>query len=250
MTEPSARARQLLERYKAAGALSNDEKARLGGLLEQRALRGDLPRFDVQPHAANAAPPSLFEQVWSSTAAKLALSLIVAGAAGGVLYGSRERTGEHPSVAASFSGTHSVAVPIAAVPSSMSGVEAAAAADEPAPPPSSEAHAVTPPRSKLERSEPAASASEPTIDEEVKLMNAAQAALRAGDSKQTLELLRQHAARFPAGKLTTLRQVTHMLALCQAGQTARARQEASSFLEKNPHSPFSARVSGICAPHD
>jgi outer membrane protein assembly factor BamD (BamD/ComL family) len=93
----------------------------------------------------------------------------------------------------------------------------------------------------------APSASEPTIDEEVKLMNAAQAALRAGEPKRALELLNEHAARFPAGKLSTARQVTHMMALCQAGKAEQARHEATSFLAKNPGSPFAARVSGICA---
>jgi hypothetical protein len=99
----------------------------------------------------------------------------------------------------------------------------------------------TPPRPK-----PSASASEPTIDEEVKLMNAAQAALRAGDATRALLLLREHAARFPTGKLATARQVTRMMALCQAGQGPQARREAASFLTKNPDSPFAERVERLC----
>jgi outer membrane protein assembly factor BamD (BamD/ComL family) len=93
---------------------------------------------------------------------------------------------------------------------------------------------------------PAPSA-EPTVDEEVKLINGAQAALRAGDTRHALELLAQHAARFPAGKLATLRQVTHMLALCQSGKTAQARQEAADFVADKPGSPFVERVKTICA---
>ena len=85
------------------------------------------------------------------------------------------------------------------------------------------------------------------MDEEVKLVSAAQSALRAGDAKQALELLAQHAARFPNGKLATLRQVTHMMALCQAGQRAQARQEAADFVAERPSSPFARRVNGICA---
>jgi hypothetical protein len=177
--------------------------------------------------------------------AKIGLALVAAGAVGGSVYG-LSKTAAQPTSAP----LAQVAPSVAARPLATSPAEPAAAPAQPELAPIPRAPAVAPTRPKLERAEPAASTSEPTIDEEVKLMNAAQAALRTGDSKRALELLREHAARFPSGKLTTLRQVTHMLALCQAGQSAQARQEASAFLAKNPHSPFSDRVSGICAPHE
>jgi len=78
-------------------------------------------------------------------------------------------------------------------------------------------------------------------------MNGAQAALRAGDAGRALSILNEHAKRFPAGKLATARQVTRMVALCQAGSPKQARAEAATFLARNPSSPFAERVRGICS---
>jgi outer membrane protein assembly factor BamD (BamD/ComL family) len=84
------------------------------------------------------------------------------------------------------------------------------------------------------------------IDEEMRLLNGAQAALRAGDAKHALSLLSEHAARFPNGKLSLARAVTRMLALCQAGRAEQARAEAQRFIAKYPSSPFVDRVRAIC----
>ena len=244
MNEPSARARQLLDRYKAAAALPADEKARLDAVLQQRLLRGDLPRFDVQPGLPSAAHASLLERLWSAAWGKVGLGLVAVGAVGGGLYGLQSGGAAEPRPPVVSVAPALIAPPVAEAIASIAVKEAPGAPTEP------RAFAPTPARLKPERTEPAPSASEPTIDEEVKLMNGAQAALRAGDSQRSLQLLREHRARFPTGKLATLRQVTHMMALCQAGQTTQARQEVSAFLAQNPDSPFAPRVQGICAPHD
>jgi hypothetical protein len=91
-----------------------------------------------------------------------------------------------------------------------------------------------------------ASASEQTIDEEVKLVSGAQTALRAGDSRRALQLLGEHARRFPNGKLASARIVEHMIVLCSMGSVERARSEADRFLAGNPSSPFAERVKDIC----
>jgi outer membrane protein assembly factor BamD (BamD/ComL family) len=85
-----------------------------------------------------------------------------------------------------------------------------------------------------------------TIDEEMRLMNAAQDALRTGHSKRALSLLNEHSERFPNGKLSSARSVTRMMALCQAGSSEQARREAEQFLARHPSSPFVDRVKTIC----
>jgi hypothetical protein len=242
MKPPSPQARLVLERYRASTSLSADAKARLGDVVRERALRGDLPRFDVQllPNALHS--PSLAARLWSSTLAKVGLGVVVAGAAGGLIYRAASPAVpprlEAPAPSETYPAPQKSAVPPAVV-------EAA-----PALPASGAEHAALPgdaPRRKLERSAEPVAPAEPTIDEEVKLINAAQAALRAGDAKRALTLSNEHAARFPAGKLATARKVTHMMALCQSGNAPQARREAADFLEKNPSSPFAERVRGICA---
>jgi hypothetical protein len=248
MKAPSARARLVLERYKAASAWGADEKARLGDVIRERVLRGDLPRFDVQPGSPGAPHASLARQAWSSSLGKLGVVIAIAGASSGVVYQLRKGS-EHSELQAP-------AATVAHVPREPR--EAAVAApvvsqELIAAPPRDEAPQAqarsAPPRGKTGKSTeaPPPNVAEATIDDEVKLVSDAQAALRIGNTGRALELLSEHEARFPSGKLATLRQVTHMMALCQAGRAAQARQEAARFLDKNPNSPFAERVNGICS---
>jgi hypothetical protein len=247
MKPPSEQARQVLARYKEAVALGSGEKARLSDVLQERALRGDLPRFDIRPGTPSVPQATLAQKLWASTWAKVGLGLVALGAASGVGYQLQEPAPTAPAYAPSATVVRTPSEDRATpTPGAASSPEVTI--DDATPTPDTAAPA---PRAKTDKATDATSASagatEPTIDEEVKLVNGAQAALRAGDTKRALELLSQHAARFPAGKLATLRQVTHMLALCQAGQAPQARREAVSFLSKNPNSPFAERVSGICS---
>jgi hypothetical protein len=250
MKPPSDNARRLLDRYKEASSLGAERKARLGDVVHERVLRGDLPRFDVVLGAHAAAHNGWLQKLWASSATKWGFAALVVGAASAGGY-----RAWHEDAATSLREAPAAAVTRSLAPSDRptaptgSNLPAEPAAptqiDEPAPaeapPARTEKQALpTPSRS------PAPSA-EPTVDEEVKLINAAQAALRAGDAKHALELLSQHAARFPGGKLATLRQVTHMMALCQSGKAEQARQEAADFVAAKPGSPFVERVKGICA---
>ena len=245
MKPPSERARQLLERYKAASGLGADEKSRLGEIVRERVLRGDLPRFDLQPLAASAPHASLAQKVWGSTAGKIGTALVIAGAAGAIGYQLQKSPGDSLAAPAT---TLARALPEASSASLPTPV--APRAPVAAPPNEAKQPDVAPvaPRARSERSAevPSAGVTEATIDDEVKLVTGAQTALRAGNTGRAMQLLKEHETRFPSGKLATLRQVTYMMALCQAGHAAEARQEAARFLAKNPNSPFAERVGGIC----
>jgi hypothetical protein len=245
MKPTSEEARRLLQHYKEASSLGSEQKARLGEVVQQRVLRGDLPRFDVMVGAAATATPSLLQKIWSSTVGKLVLAVAVLCAAGAATYPLlREKPTQAPR-AASPAGVRTIPAR-----SSQAAMSSAIAAPEPvAAEPRATKPVPTELRPRAEKSAPSASppAGEQTVDEEVKLMNAAQAALRAGKAAQALELLTQHTERFPSGKLTTLREVTRMMALCQAGRRAEARQLAANFIAQRPDSPFVERVKTICA---
>jgi len=239
MNQPSSQARLILEHYKAAEAPRADQRMRLGDVIRQRAMRGDLPRFDVQATSPAIANGGLAQHAWGSSAGKACLVLLALGVGVGITHQLK-----HDSRRAQLEELAPVAVQAHAAAAPRS-------ARKPAPEPQSaakgeevEGSLQTPAPVKPGR--PLASAGEPTIDEEVTLVKSAQEALQAGDTKRALQFLNEHAARFPTGKLASVRQVTHMTALCQAGQTERARQEATSFLAKNASSPFSERVKTIC----
>jgi hypothetical protein len=233
----------MLQRYKEATTPATDQRQRLGEVVQARVLRGDVPRFDV-PVLPVAAHAGWLQQLWRSGTLKWGLGAVALGVAG--VAGYRLSGG---AAAPSLREAPSAMVTRAPVPSAPAAAELlpgpapVASVAEPVPPDA--------PRARAEKQSlpapPASASSEPTIDEEVRLINSAQAALRAGDSKRALEQLSLHAARFPNGKLATLRQVTHMMALCQSGKTAQARQEAAAFVAAKPSSPFVERVKGICS---
>jgi hypothetical protein len=85
-----------------------------------------------------------------------------------------------------------------------------------------------------------------TLDEEMKLLRAAHAALRAGKPEQALAQLAEHSWRFPNGELAEPRDVAHIMALCRAGKVEASRSEAKRFLAQRPSSPFAGRVRAIC----
>ena len=96
-------------------------------------------------------------------------------------------------------------------------------------------------------STPAASHASPEVDEEVRLVGLAYSLLRDGAPARALAVLEEHERRFPDGKLTELRKVTRVLALCQSGRVADARTERDRFLSLYPRSPYSNRVRSACS---
>ncbi|HEX2869953.1 MAG TPA: hypothetical protein VHP33_01830 [Polyangiaceae bacterium] len=95
---------------------------------------------------------------------------------------------------------------------------------------------------------PAVAASVEPHEEEQKLLQAAQAALAAGDTDTAFSLLYEQATKFPKGALAPAREVTHAMALCRAGKQADARAEAAAFVVAHPDSPLSQDARRICAP--
>jgi len=97
----------------------------------------------------------------------------------------------------------------------------------------------------------AAEESEPSptgIEAEMRLLRAAHQALRDKQPERALALLEAHRARFPEGKLADSRELTRILALCDAGRRELARAEAERFLAAHPTSPFAARARSACRP--
>ena len=237
MKAASETARLVLDRYKQATAPASADKTRWLDIIQQRGLRGDLPRFDIRTSAPIIPKASLVQKIWASASGKAGLALVVTGLP---LFGIYE-TQRHAGSAAP------APVPVlASAPAPNSPLPSPFSATQPAPflPGESEPSASSPlPRSSLHGTD----SGERTIDAEVKLMTAAQAALRAGDPKRALHLLAEHARRFPNGKLSSARMVAHMVALCSLGKAGEARGEAERFLAKNPSSPFADRVKSVCA---
>ncbi len=98
-----------------------------------------------------------------------------------------------------------------------------------------------------EARDPGRPATRPTLAEELALLREAQLASRAGSLSRALELLNEHAARFPAGDLREERLVARINVLCSLGRIDDAREEAERFLAQAPQTPYASRVRASCA---
>jgi hypothetical protein len=83
--------------------------------------------------------------------------------------------------------------------------------------------------------------------QEAALLHEAQAAWRAGQSSQALQLANQHAQRFPRSQLANERDVLRVLSLCKLGQTQAAKQVGARLLKKAKGSPWYQSVAESCA---
>ncbi|HET6335836.1 MAG TPA: hypothetical protein VFG30_21570 [Polyangiales bacterium] len=84
------------------------------------------------------------------------------------------------------------------------------------------------------------------LAEELRLMRAASAALATNDIQRTLDLLSQHAERFPDGALREERRALRVISLCKQGRSHFALAERDEFLSSSPRSPLTARVREAC----
>jgi hypothetical protein len=85
-----------------------------------------------------------------------------------------------------------------------------------------------------------------TLRAETSGLRAAQKALRDGDAAGALDFLATEAARHPNGALVQERAAARVLALCQSGNVAAARNEAREFEALYPTSPLLVRVRAAC----
>ncbi len=85
-------------------------------------------------------------------------------------------------------------------------------------------------------------ASADDIAAEVALLRAAKLAAPA----RRLELLGEHARRFPGGSFAAERSLLEVEARCELGEVDEARALAARFAQRFPASPLAARVAKIC----
>jgi Tetratricopeptide repeat len=172
---------------------------------------------------------------------KLVIGAVVAGAAlimgAGALHGFRDRAPAR----------EPASTPVAAT------VSAAAPSAEPVAPQEEGLEIVPNPVETAPRAAPpvaarsaAPSASADSLAEEIKLLRAAETALRGGDPARALVLLDQHAQRFPRGALSQERTVTQIQALCASGRGAQARAMFQRLRAAAPNSPHLASLQKTC----
>lgn len=99
-----------------------------------------------------------------------------------------------------------------------------------------------PPASRLRG--PSGAKSEPA--EELTLVRAMQAALRAGDASRALALAAEHAQRFPKGTLVEEREGARAIANCQRAEPAARPPILAAFMQGFGASPYAARVKAAC----
>jgi hypothetical protein len=82
---------------------------------------------------------------------------------------------------------------------------------------------------------------------ELKLLSAAQAALRAADGQRALRLLEQHAQDCPSATFWEEESAARVLALCLLHRKEQAVAEAAQLSSRSPRSPLLARLRSSCA---
>lgn len=227
MHEPSSlssRARAILRAGRAAHTPTAEEQARVRTSLEARLGAAALFSAPAHPPGAESGGGSLGSgaAVTASSISKLAVvAVLAAGSAAGVVALRRH------------------------VPPAPALIQAAPPAPLESPPPvlESESPLPTAPAPAPRRS-PVASEG---VAGEVRLLRAAQDALRAGQPAVALRLVDRHAARYPRGAaLVEERSAARILALCGLGRQAEARHATERFMRQWPHSPLASRVQAEC----
>jgi len=86
----------------------------------------------------------------------------------------------------------------------------------------------------------------PALSPELRLLAQAQRALRDGRLPQALELLDEHAERFPQGALQEERHAARAVTLCRMGNHSAARMERAKLEGRNARSPLLPWVRSSC----
>lgn len=102
---------------------------------------------------------------------------------------------------------------------------------------------------------PSASAAPPSsvpsssgsVLDEARLIARANAAIERHDGAAALAILADHARQYPEGQLREERYADRILALCELGETTRARTEAATFLNVFPASAHADVIRASCA---
>jgi hypothetical protein len=270
----SNQAKAVLRDYRAAESLGATARARLLDNLSMRIAAQDLPMDGLDVTPPEPAAQGLLAKLLAGPVSKIGLAVIVAAIPSAWLLHSNQ---EQPPILAGLPPHwhESAARPPPLQPESLTREAAPApqAAERVSIAPRGTGHQPvanaprvrrgsaqeTPSNSELLHSSsdvmdpppisPPASGAVPAdmIDEEVRLLSQAHAAIRAGRPREALSKLREHGEAFPNSKLEEARQVARMIALCDSGKRAAARAEARVFLSARPRSPLANRVRSICA---
>lgn len=83
------------------------------------------------------------------------------------------------------------------------------------------------------------------LREEIRLIDAARAAVANHAADQALSLLQRYSATYPGGVFGQEASVLRMEALSQSGQQARAKTLAREFLARHPNSPLAERAERV-----
>lgn len=137
--------------------------------------------------------------------------------------------------------------PVAVAPSAAP-IESAPAIPSSTPVPSASAPAsasVAPPPPSVIAPKPAPAPKKPSVEDELVLLQQAQAAMGGGDPARALALLDEHAKRFPSGALAEEREGQRVLARCALGRPD-AQSGAEKFLASHPDAPVASRVRKVC----
>ena len=74
-----------------------------------------------------------------------------------------------------------------------------------------------------------------SLEDERRIVDAAQAALARGDTRSALASTEEHARQFPGGQLVAEREAIAVRALAVGGREAEARSRAARFLREHPN---------------
>lgn len=86
------------------------------------------------------------------------------------------------------------------------------------------------------------------LSHEIKLIDDAEASLKAGHAEQALGSLRDYRVRFPGGRFSLEAAALEIQALAAAGRTDEARRRAETFIATHPNSLLVERVRPYASP--
>lgn len=214
--------------------LSPESRALLASLADAHEPPPEAaPRVRAAVAARLAAPPPSLRWPWAAGAC-VVTALIV----GALARPAPAPRSARPAPALSAPTAPPPAPPPAPAPAP---VPAVAPTSPPAPAPEP-----LPPPARSARTRAAQPEAPDDLMGELALIQRAQRSLSRGDGSGALAALREHAQRYPRGRLREEREAAQALALCAAGRGDEARAAADRFVSAHPASPQVARVRGAC----
>lgn len=229
MNELGPDARAILDAANGGDDPSDADRARVraGVLRKVGAVAAVTAATASTTTAAAATKAGVFGAL--STLAKAAIVLSAVTVVAGGAYVARSRP-TPVTIAPS-------AAPIEIVPAISSSV--------PVPSPIASASASVAPPPSVIAPKPAPAPKKLTVEDELVLLQRAQAAMGAGDPARALALLDEHEKKFPSGALAEEREGQRVLARCALGRPD-AQSGAEKFLAAHPDAPVASRVRKVC----